>query len=610
MPIAERDGDRIVLVTEYRERELIKQVPGVKWATDEQLWWVPLSWAACCQLRGVFGTDLKVGTGLGAWAKHELETRIRPCLALRTAEDAEELAMFTKLFPFQRAGAQMLRTARHALLGDDMGLGKTRQAIAALEAIGADAYPALVVVPSNTKFGWAAEFAELAPGRLVEIAGETAAKRKKAIDPVREGLADVLIINYEALRWESRLAPYGTVRLDEKDKQEKGLNSIAWKSVIADEAHRVKDPRSKQTRALWWVSKDAEQRFALSGTPVANSPEDIWTLMRFVAPSEFPAKTRFIERYAQQSYSVYGFMEITGVKGETRDELFQILDPRFIRRTKEAVLPQLPEKIYSTRYVEMVAKQRKPYDEIRKDMVAHLDSGVLLTTNPLTKLIRLSQFASACGEFGDPAFSVFLNGARVSGPFPLYETAEGALSSFPGSTIKDETPLLLEMPSCKVDALLEIAGELGDQNALVFAESRQLIELAAKALVKDGYQVGQLTGAVPEADRMQAVQQFQAGRLKFLLATLGAGGEGLSFPGCTTAIFLQRSFSRIKNEQAEARIHGIGRGDLAMERGSEYIDIVTKDSVEAQVFAAMADKERIMEEIVRDKDTLARWLAK
>src|SRR6266576_878042 len=160
MPVAERDGDRIVMQHEYNEREMLKQVPGIRWSSDEQLWWLPLSWAGCCQLRGVFGGLLTVGAKLGEWSRAELASRIQPCMALRDATDSEALQMFTNLRPFQRAGADFLRTAKHALLADEMGLGKTVQAIAALEAIGADAYPALIVCPNSMKRTWQKEFAK------------------------------------------------------------------------------------------------------------------------------------------------------------------------------------------------------------------------------------------------------------------------------------------------------------------------------------------------------------------------------------------------------------------------------------------------------------------
>lgn len=90
MPVAELVDGRIVLQSEFREKELLKQIPGGKWDTVAQTWWVNLSWAACMNLRGIFGSSLQVGPVLGAWARNERTTRVDPCLALRTASDADE----------------------------------------------------------------------------------------------------------------------------------------------------------------------------------------------------------------------------------------------------------------------------------------------------------------------------------------------------------------------------------------------------------------------------------------------------------------------------------------------------------------------------------------
>lgn len=92
MPHVEiQEGTRYIrIASEYREKELTRLVPGVRYDRDEQVWRVPLSWAACCQLRGVFGDSLEIGPELTAWAWNEVKTRIEPCMALREAEDLPE----------------------------------------------------------------------------------------------------------------------------------------------------------------------------------------------------------------------------------------------------------------------------------------------------------------------------------------------------------------------------------------------------------------------------------------------------------------------------------------------------------------------------------------
>lgn len=577
MPLAELVNDRIEVKTEYRDRERMKLVPGSRWDTLAQTWWLPLSWAGCVQLRGVFGDQLQVGSGLGGWARTERQGRVDPCMELRTAEDATLTNTDERLRPFQRAGIKFLATAKQACCADDMGLGKTVQAIKALEEIGDESFPALIVCPNSMKFVWAEEYGTWAPWRRVVVINGSKKQRTEQITALRDGEYDVAVINWEGLRGHTRIESYSSIRLTDDDKTEKELNDVPLKTIVADEAHRAKDPRAKQTRALWWLGKSAENRIALTGTPIANSPEDGWSIMRFVSPKEFPAKSRFIDRYALQSWNMFGGLEIVGLKSETKDELFSILDPRFIRRTKEAVLPQLPPKTYITRTVELPPKQRKAYDQLRKEMIAELDSGILLATNPLTRLIRLLQLASAYGE------------------------------------ISEDGKVILTDPSCKCDALLEVVEELGDQQAVVFAESKQLINLAAKRLQRakphgPDIVVSVITGDVDPTTREIERQNFISKKSKIMLMTLATGGTGLSFPGCSTAVFLQRSFNAVYNLQAEDRIHGIGRGVEG--EASTIIDIVSRDTAEERVHEVRAEKAEMSEEFVRDKQTLRTWLEK
>src|ERR1039458_3898042 len=173
------DG-RIWCWVEFREQELIQKCPGATWHKDHSLWSVPLSWASCQQLRGVFGDALEIGPELLNWSATENSNRVAPCLALRDAEDAElPEALLPKdlpkagetfhgeiveqdwdLEPRQRAGVRFLATACRAALCDGMGSGKTIQIICALRLLeieGKDPFPALVVCPNSMKETWAKE---------------------------------------------------------------------------------------------------------------------------------------------------------------------------------------------------------------------------------------------------------------------------------------------------------------------------------------------------------------------------------------------------------------------------------------------------------------------
>lgn len=437
-------------------------------------------------------------------------------------------------------------------------------AIATLETLGDAAYPALIVCPNSMCYTWANEFHAWAPERKVAVVKGGAVARRKIL----ASAADVFVMNWEGLRGHTRLAGYGYIKLSEKDKEPKELNSLDLRTVIADEAHRGKSPKAQQTRALWAVGSQARFRFALTGTPVANTPEDAWSIMHFVAPEEYPSKTAWIERYGLQQWNNFGGMTVVGIKGETREELFKILDPRFIRRPTQVVIPNIAAKLPpQIREIDLGSKQRKAYDALRKEMLAEVDSGVIFATNPLTRLLRLRQLAASYGEVD----------------------AEGNLR--------------LTEPSAKLDALDDLYEELEGEQVCVFAESRQLIELAAARLMKAKVEHAQITGSVNAVTRQASVDAFQRGDLRVLLLTLGAGGEGLTLTASCHPIFIQRSFSQVKNMQAEDRTWRRGQ-----DRPVQPIFIESRDTIEAHVREAGYDKEEMMEQVVRDKDTLRRLL--
>lgn len=585
--IDQDNPDRIAVFSEYREKDLVKQVPGTRWDKDRRVWTVPLSWAACVTFRGVFGNGLQIGENLWDWAANErkwidFNLRMREQL---DSDLAQSPPGTPQLYPFQRAGVSFLSTAGSALIADEMGSGKTVQLIRTLDHLDEDPYPVLVVSPNSMKYTWEKEFSVWGPDARVQVIDGGAATRRKQLEAVRNGEADVAVINWEALRLHSRLEGYGNMRLrkceecggaDPKVKVSscethvKELNEIGFKTVIADEAHRAKEPKAKQTRALWALGDTAEFRFAATGTPVANHPGDLWSIMRFVSPADFPRKTSYVDRYCLQSWNPFGGMDIVGVRPETRDEFTRIVDPRMIRRLKSVVLPYLPEKTYSTRYVPMSGKQAKAYKQMADTMIAELENGdMTYATNPLTKLTRLSQFACCYAELNDAG------------------------------------EVHLQDPSNKLDALEELVVEAGDEQLVVFAESRQLIELAAERMKKMDIDFGEIHGNVDPSTRQANVDQFQAGKLQVMLVTMGAGGEGITLTAASIAVFLQRSWSLVKNKQAEDRVHRPGQDAEKV----EIIDLVTPDTVEETRAMQLEAKEFRFEEVVRDKDFLRKMLS-
>lgn len=564
----EKDGDRIKVDANFRDKDLVQQVPGARWDQRRRTWWTWCTWNACTQLRGIFGERLVIGPDLLEWAASEHANRVQPCMELREAEDTDLIPHDWPLFPRQRVGVAFLERARHAVLGDEMGAGKTRQTIFTLERL--DAYPAVIVATKSAKPGWRDEFKEMVPHRKVVIVEGTATQRRKLFAEE----ADVYIVHWQILRYHSRIGGYGYIKLSDEEKEPKELNALPKKAVVLDEAHRLQDPKAKQTRAAWAICDevpDSGVRLALTGTPLPNHLGNLWAVARAIAHKEWPSKTAFLDRYALQTWSPFGFNEIAGLNPTTRDEFFKCFDPRFIRRTKHVVTPDLPEKVYMPpRYVELPAKQRKVYDSLADEMIAELDDGnVVMVKNPLARATRLRQFASATCE------------------------------------LDEEGKVRMKDPSVVVDELLEIMADLEGKQVLYFAESRQLVEIAAARLTKAGIDTALITGEVRDYDREQRRLDFQAGTLRTLGLTMGAGGESLNLQAAEAVVFLERSFSLVKNKQAEDRAHRTGQKNDVL-----IIDIVPVDTVYEGLREVIVEKEMNAEEVCRDKEQLRRLLAK
>ena len=591
----DESSNHIQITAEWRLKEVCRSLPGSAWSAKEQVWRIPVSWTGCLALRSTFKTELEIGPRLAEWAKNERETRVDPSNFLRDIEVQDHGD--EDLFPHQRAGVDFLVKSRRALLADEPGLGKTAQAIRALKKMfdaGEEVFPALIVCPNTLKSNWEREFDKWWPGVNVSVVKGSAAQRKKAF----EEKADVYVINWESLRTHSKLLSYGSISLARCEEcgghdsritatrcevHSRELNLINFKSVVADEIHRSKDPKSKQTRALWAATGDADIRYALTGTPIANDVVDLWPILHWLDPKEWPSKTKWIDRYVNTMMNAFGGMMVIGLKPAMTDEFYAGINPRMRRMLKAKVLPWLPKVLTERRDVEMGAKQLKAYKQMLENMIAMIegDEGDALTgdavvaPNPLTQALRLLQFASAYAQ------------VEVS------ETGE--------------EKVLLSDPSCKVDAIMDDMknGDFGDDSVAVCAVSRQLIDLLSARLTKEGIAHGLITGAQDGDERQKAIDDFQAGKIKWILFTAQAGGVGVTLTAARRLVMLQRPWSLVDYRQALDRVHRIGS---EIHDSIIITDYVTEGSIEERVIQALDVKSDNFEEIVKDKAKLLEML--
>jgi len=458
---------------------------------------------------------------------------------LTSPEDALKLEFPEWLLPFQADDVRKLVDRRAILLANEMGTGKTYEAIALdlirrqnQQRVGLThtSPKTLVVAPLTIlETTWERTYNLLAPELRTIVVNPKA--RGVFLSALKSDEYDVYILHWDVLRI-----------IKEQ------LRDIYWFHIIADEAHRAKNRKAQQTRALKTLK--TAWRSALTGTPVMNKPQDLWSILNWLYRENWTSYWNFYKRYVDYVVIDAGYHIIRGPKNE--DALRQSIAPYFVRRTKKEVLKDLPDKYYTAIEVELLPKQRKAYDQMKKEMIAWLETqdGTKPLAAPvvIAQLIRLQQFALAYAD-------VSYDGETGSGRVTLTE------------------------PSAKLDALFQIIDDLGeglpDEPLVIYSNFKQAIYLVEQRLKDRGLEYCRITGDDSGEVRRHAVDNFQAGVSNIFLGTIGAGSEGITLTRSSTVIFLDRDWTPARNAQAEDRLHRIGQDEAV-----QVIDIVAKRTVD------------------------------
>lgn len=431
-----------------------------------------------------------------------------------------------QLYPFQAVAVEKLYGQKSRLVGDEMGLGKTLTAIYLDKSnrAGQQGYlKTLVIAPLSVLSSWEDHLREQTdlPVYVIDPKNRT----RFVTDATSVSTEGYFICHWDALR----LMPE--------------LKGVPWFHIIADEVHRAKNRKAQQTRAL--KSLRPRYKTGLSGTPAANKPQDLWSILNWLWPSYYTSYWRFFKHYTVYEQDARGYYKVTGVKNE--ESLHKEMAPWYVRRLKEDVLPELPPRYYTQVWVELLPQQRRAYDQMRDQQIAWVQSKTdaelevpLIAGQIVTQLTRLQQFALGYMHFDE-----------------------------------ERQAWLLSEPSAKLDVLAEMVEDNPDEPLVVFSQFKAIITLAARRLTAKGVRTAVITGDVSKADRASAVRDFQAGKVQVILGTIAAAGEGITLTRASTVVFLDRAWSPALNRQAEDRLHRIGQKSAV-----QVIDLIAKNTVD------------------------------
>jgi hypothetical protein len=433
-------------------------------------------------------------------------------------------------------------------LADDMGLGKTVQVLALLEARRAlraqspktGPGPSLVVVPKSLVFNWKQEAARFAPRlRILDHTGAGRARENVSFDEV-----DLVITTY------------GTLRRDALQ-----FKDLEFDYCILDEAQAIKNANTESAKAVRLLR--ASHRLVLSGTPIENHLGELWSLFEFLNPGMLGAASVFR-------------MNGGGLRNpddSTRHLLGRALRPFILRRTKNEVAKDLPEKTEQTIFCELEPEQRKLYDELRahyrQSLLARVDKDGLKKSKVqvLEALLRLRQ--AAC---------------------------------HPGLIDKERT----EEPSAKLETLLGQLTEVLEEGhkALVFSQFTSLLAIVRDRLDKAGIPYEYLDGRT--RDRAGRVERFQQDPdCKLFLISLKAGGVGLNLTAAEYVFLLDPWWNPAVEAQAIDRTHRIGQTEKVF-----AYRLIARDTVEEKVLELQGTKRALADAILNADNSLLRDLGR
>lgn len=510
------------------------------------------------------GKELKIATmnGLQLQGLEEMGAKVKADEPFRQLmqriEEAEKLQptiptnIHAELRPYQEQGFVWMSRLAHwgagACLADDMGLGKTLQAITLMQSRAAQG-PQLVLMPTSVLLNWQQELQRFAPALTVKMFNM--GNRNQTVTEAAEG--DVVLSTYGLLVTEKEL-----------------LASRNWTTIVLDEAHTIKNRDTQTSQGAMQLKGDF--RLLLTGTPLQNHLSEIWNLFQFANPGLLGSYQQFTDRF---------IIPVERDHDQERQRLLRrLLSPFLLRRNKDEVLSELPEKTEITLRVELSPKEQALYDNLRQQAIANIeDGGQKGALQALAEITRLRQ--AACHP-------------RLINP-------------------------KLDIPSSKTQAFLDLVAQLrsSGHRALVFSQFTSHLALIREALdsltpaqsiketislpkhggVGGGSSYLYLDGSTPTQERNRLVREFQTGDTPLFLISLKAGGLGLNLTAADYVIHLDPWWNPAIEDQASDRAHRIGQ-----ERPVTVYRLIAAGTIEEKILRLHGNKRSMADALLQEAD--------
>lgn len=490
---------------------------------------------------------------------------------------------------FQTADVAFMAACPAPINANQPGTGKTLETIASVFEEGIEGGPKMVVAPlTSLEAVWEKELLAWQYQDVILCFGSKA-RRDDAVAAatayVEAGDPFWFITNPDNIRkqanWE--VDPVSGKRTGKKKMWDKypSIFEIDWGLVVLDEFQRFGLANDTLTqKGLNDLTK--KKGLGLSGTPIKGKPINLWGILHFLAPHEFPSKWKFAEQWLVISQGSYG-KQIGDVRKEKEEAFWEMIGKYMIRRTKEEVLPWLPPKQRIDIWATLEGQQKKQYETFAMNAEIKIEEEHLSATSILAEYTRLKQFAIATQRIEpqkDPPYFA---------PFP-------------------------EVPSCKLPHVEEILRELGiildkatkedltgelwdGEQVVIFSQFTRVVNWLAKWLNDvHGVRVAVMTGETPGPRRNEIFLKFQGDdedRPQVIIMNTTAGGVSITLDKADTVIFMDETWVPDDQEQAEDRVH---RGSRIHNVKAYYIR--TKDTIEEYIHQRVAGKENINKRIL------------